>query len=266
VILATDGDFNVGVTSHEDLLRLIERERKSGVFLSVLGVGEGNLQDATMELLADKGNGNYSYLDSVQEANKVLVREAASTLVTIAKDVKVQVEFNPASVSAYRLVGYENRMLQSEDFNDDRKDAGEIGAGHTVTAIYEIVPVGAASDRQAVDPLKYQPDPKPSAPPGSSAELLTVKLRYKAPDGDSSQLISAVILNRVQPLGANLGFASAVAELGMLLRDSSHAPEASFDRLIARARQFRGTDRDGDRAEFVKLAEVAAGLKRLDGR
>jgi Ca-activated chloride channel family protein len=266
VILATDGDFNVGVTSHEDLLRLIERERKSGVFLSVLGVGEGNLQDATMELLADKGNGNYSYLDSVQEANKVLVRGAASTLVTIAKDVKVQVEFNPAAVSAYRLVGYENRMLQSEDFNDDRKDAGEVGAGHTVTAIYEIVPVGAASDRPAVDPLKYQPDPKPSSPPGSAAELLTVKLRYKAADGDRSQLISAVIPNRVQPMGANLGFASAVAEMGMLLRDSSHAPDASFDRLIARARQFRGADPDGDRAEFVKLAEVAAGLKRLDGR
>ena len=266
VILATDGDFNVGVTSHEELLRLIERERKSGVFLSVLGVGEGNLQDATMELLADKGNGNYSYLDSVQEANKVLVREAASTLVTIAKDVKVQVEFNPAAVSAYRLVGYENRMLQSEDFSDDRKDAGEIGAGHTVTAIYEIVPVGAESDRPAVDPLKYQPNPKPSSPPGSSAELLTVKLRYKAPDGDRSELISAVIQNRVQPMGANLGFASAVAELGMLLRDSSHAPDASFDRLIARARQFRGPDPDGDRSEFVKLAEVAAGLKRLDGR
>jgi Ca-activated chloride channel family protein len=266
VILATDGDFNVGITSHEELLRLIERERKSGVFLSVLGVGEGNLQDATMELLADKGNGNYSYLDSVQEANKVLVREAASTLVTIAKDVKVQVEFNPAAVSAYRLVGYENRMLQSEDFNDDRKDAGEIGAGHTVTAIYEIVPVGAASDGPAVDPLKYQPNPTPPSPPGSSVELLTVKLRHKAPDGDRSDLISAVILNRVQPMGANLGFASAVAELGMLLRDSLHAPDASFDRLIARARSFRGTDPDGDRAEFEKLAEVAAGLKRLEGR
>jgi Ca-activated chloride channel family protein len=266
VILATDGDFNVGVTSHEELLRLIEHERKSGVFLSVLGVGEGNLQDATMELLADKGNGNYSYLDSVQEANKVLVREAGSTLVTIAKDVKVQVEFNPAAVSAYRLVGYENRMLQSEDFNDDRKDAGEIGAGHTITAIYEIVPVGAESDRAAVDPLEYQPNPKPSSPPGSSAELLTVKLRYKAPDGDRSDLVSAVILNRVEPMGANLGFTSAVAELGMLLRDSPHAPDASFDRLIARARLFRASDPNGDRAEFVKLAEVAAGLKRLDGR
>ena len=219
-----------------------------------------------MELLADKGNGNYSYLDSLQEANKVLVREAGGTLVTIAKDVKIQVEFNPAAVSAYRLVGYENRMLQNEDFNDDRKDAGEIGAGHTVTAIYEIVPIGAESDRPAVDPLKDQPNPKPSVPPGSAAELLTVKLRYKAPDGNRSELVSAVIRNRVGPLGANLGFASAVAELGLLLRDSPNAPDASFDRLIARARQFRGADPNGDRAEFVKLAEVAAGLKKLDGR
>lgn len=262
VILATDGDFNVGMTSDEALLRLIEKERKSGVFLSVLGVGEGNLQDATMELLADKGNGNYSYLDSVQEANKVLVREAASTLVTVAKDVKVQVEFNPAAVSAYRLVGYENRLLESEDFNDDAKDAGEIGAGHTVTAIYEIVPPDAAP---LVDALKYQPVAKPS-PRGSAAELLTVKVRYKAPDGGRSRLISGVLENRVEPMGPNLGFASAVAELGLLLRDSPHAPDASFEQLIARARQFRGADPDGDRAEFVKLAEVAAGLKRLEGR
>ena len=157
-------------------------------------------------------------------------------------------------------------MLQNEDFNDDRKDAGEIGAGHTVTAIYEIVPVGAESDRPLVDPLKYQPNPRPSVAPGSAAELLTVKLRYKAPNGDRSELISAVIQNRVEPLGANLGFASAVAELGLLLRDSPNAPDASFDRLIARARQFRGADPNGDRAEFVKLAEVAAGLKKLDGR
>jgi Ca-activated chloride channel homolog len=193
------------------------------------------------------------------------VLEAAGTLVTIAKDVKVQVEFNPAAVSAYRLVGYENRMLQSEDFNDDLKDAGEVGAGHNVTAIYEIVPVGAP-DHPSIDPLKYQPAPKPAPPPGSSAELLTVKLRYKAPDGGRSRLVSAVIQNSVQPMGPNLGFASAVAEMGLLLRDSPHAPEASFEQLIARARQFRGTDPDGDRAEFVKLAEVAAGLKRLEGR
>jgi Ca-activated chloride channel family protein len=217
-------------------------------------------------MLADKGNGAYGYIDSESEARREFVEKLSGTLVTIAKDVKVQVEFNPAAVSAYRLVGYENRMLQSEDFNDDRKDAGEIGAGHTVTAIYEIVPVGAASDGPAVDPLKYQPNPTPPSPPGSSVELLTVKLRHKAPDGDRSDLISAVILNRVQPMGANLGFASAVAELGMLLRDSLHAPDASFDRLIARARLFRGTDPNGDRAEFVKLAEVAAGLKRLEGR
>lgn len=262
VILATDGDFNVGITSEDALLRLIERERASGVFLSVLGVGEGNLQDATMELLADKGNGNYSYLDSVQEAHKVLVREAGSTLVTVAKDVKIQVEFNPAAVSAYRLIGYENRLLENEDFTDDRKDAGEVGAGHTVTAIYEIVPVGAPP---SVEPLKYQPTPKP-LPRGSAAEVLTVNLRYKAPEGGRSRLISEVIQNRVQPMGPNLGFASAVAEFGLLLRDSPHVPDGSFDRLIARARQFRGSDPDGDRAEFVQLAEVAAGLKKLDGR
>jgi Ca-activated chloride channel family protein len=262
VVLATDGDFNVGMTDDDDLLRLIEKERRSGVFLSVLGVGEGNLQDAMMELLADKGNGNYAYLDSVQEANKVLVREARSTLVTVAKDVKIQVEFNPAAVSAYRLVGYENRLLENEDFDDDAKDAGEVGAGHTVTAIYEIVPAAAAPP---LEPLKYQPDQKaPSR--GSSAELLTVKLRYQRPEGGRSRRIEAVIANRVQPLGANLGFASAVAELGLLLRDSPHAPDASFDGVIARARQFRGRDPDGDRAEFVRLAEVAAGLKKLEGR
>ena len=161
VILATDGDFNVGITSQGDLLTLIESERKSGVFLSVLGVGTGNLKDSTMELLADKGNGNYAYLDSLQEARRVLVREAGSTLITIAKDVKIQVEFNPATVTAYRLIGYENRLLRKEDFNNDRKDAGEIGAGHSVTALYEIVPVGARWD-ESVDPLKYQRPAQPA--------------------------------------------------------------------------------------------------------
>ena len=165
VILATDGDFNVGVTDQEELVQLIERERESGVFLSVLGVGTGNLKDATMEKLADKGNGNYAYLDSMHEAHRVLVKEAGSTLVTIAKDVKIQVEFNPRAVNAYRLIGYENRMLKNQDFNDDRKDAGEIGAGHSVTAIYEIVPAGTELDRPGVDPLKYGPQPAQPAPP-----------------------------------------------------------------------------------------------------
>jgi Ca-activated chloride channel homolog len=264
VILATDGDFNVGVTSHDELVKLIERERASGVFLSVLGVGTGNLKDSTMEMLADKGNGNYSYLDSLQEARKVLVHEAGSTLVTIAKDVKIQVEFNPNAVAGYRLIGYENRMLRNEDFNDDKKDAGEIGAGHSVTALYEIVPKGVEVDRPAVDPLKYQ---TPAAPPSratvSADEMLTVKLRYKAPDGDESRLISRTLMSKVQPLSANLGFASAVAEVGMLLRQSTHAPAASYDAAIARARKFRNDDPDGYRAEFIKLAELASSLGKL---
>jgi Ca-activated chloride channel family protein len=261
VILATDGDFNVGVTSQSDLLSLIENERKSGVFLSVLGVGTGNLKDSTMEMLADKGNGNYAYLDSLQEARRVLVREAGSTLMTIAKDVKIQVEFNPATVAAYRLIGYENRLLRKEDFNDDRKDAGEIGAGHSVTALYEIVPVGAKWS-ESVDPLKYQRPPQQPerTVAGLSNELVTVKLRYKPPSEDVSRLISTVIENRPQPLGRNLGFASAVAEFGMLLRDSPHKANASFDAAITRARQFRGEDAEGYRAEFVRLADLAAGL------
>src|SRR6185436_11087823 len=162
VVLATDGDFNVGVTSQDELIRLIEQERESGVFLSVLGVGTGNLKDSTMEKLADKGNGNYAYLDSLHEARKVLVREGGATLTTIAKDVKIQVEFNPENVTAYRLIGYENRLLQNEDFNDDKKDAGEIGAGHSVTALYEIIPAGREVDAPSVDALRYQQSPGPT--------------------------------------------------------------------------------------------------------
>jgi Ca-activated chloride channel family protein len=269
VILATDGDFNVGVTSQKDLVQLIEQERESGIFLSVLGVGTGNLKDSTMEMLADKGNGNYSYLDSLQEAHKVLVREAAATLVTIAKDVKIQIEFNPQTVSAYRLIGYENRLLNKEDFNDDRKDAGEIGSGHSVTALYEIVPAGVEPPNPAVDPLKYQPGSAPApapvraAPSAFADELMTVKLRYKAPDGDTSRLVSAVVRNKPQPMTINIGFASAVAELGLLLRDSQYQTGASFEALAARARKFRGSDVDGDRAEFIKLVEVASSLKTL---
>jgi Ca-activated chloride channel family protein len=262
VILATDGDFNVGLTSHDELVRLIEHERASGVFLSVLGVGTGNLKDSTMEMLADKGNGNYAYLDSLQEARKVLIQEAGSTLVTIAKDVKLQVEFNPRHVAGYRLIGYENRVLANEDFNDDRKDAGEIGAGHSVTALYEIVPVGVALPQPAVDALKYQA-PTTATREAASNELLTVKLRYKDPEGDASRLLVRTLENRLQEMSTNLGFASAVAEIGMLLRDSKHVPSASFSSAIGRARKFREHDEDGYRMEFVKLAEVAAGLKRL---
>jgi Ca-activated chloride channel family protein len=263
VVLATDGDFNVGTTSQDELVRLIEDERASGVFLSVLGVGTGNLKDSTMEKLADKGNGNYAYLDSLHEARKVLLREAGATLITIAKDVKIQVEFNPKAVAGYRLIGYENRMLRHEDFNDDKKDAGEIGAGHSVTALYEIVPVGVGMEGGNVDPLKYQ-TPSTTSSRASGDELLTVKLRYKAPDGDESKLMSTAIANRPQAMTANLGFASAVAEVGMLLRGSKSAGSASFESAATRARKFRQDDPDGYRAEFIKLAELAAGLQRLN--
>jgi Ca-activated chloride channel family protein len=268
VILATDGDFNVGVVDQSELVRLIEHERESGVFLSVLGVGTGNLKDSTMEKLADKGNGNYSYLDSIDEAHRVLVKEAGATLVTIAKDVKIQVEFNPKTVNAYRLIGYENRMLKNKDFNDDRKDAGEIGAGHSVTAIYEIVPAGTELERPSVDPLKYgsaQPAEKVAAPTGKyDGELVTVKLRYKAPDGEVSKLTSAVIGDRPQAIGANLGFASAVAEAGMVLRQSPLAGDASLSSAITRAKKFRGEDADGYRAEFIRLMDIASAMPKRD--
>ena len=261
VILATDGDFNVGVTSEDQLVRLIERERKSGVFLTVLGVGAGNLQDSTMEALADKGNGHYAYLDSLDEARKVLVREMDATLVTVAKDVKLQIEFNPRQVAAYRLIGYENRRLEDEDFNDDAKDAGEMGAGHTVTALYEIVPAGRRVPGGSVDPRKYQR----RVVPGDGrrdGELMTVALRYQRPEGGKSQRIEAVVTADAAPLGPNLGFASAVAELGLLLTRSAHAGTANVDRLIERARSFTGEDPHEDRAGFVTLAERAAGLMR----
>ena len=261
VILATDGDFNVGVTSEDQLVRLIEEERKSGVFLTVLGVGAGNLQDSTMEALADKGNGHYAYLDSLDEARKVLVREMDATLVTVAKDVKIQVEFNPRQVAAYRLIGYENRRLEDEDFNDDARDAGEMGAGHTVTALYEIVPAGRRVPGGSVDPLKYQ-RPVVPADERRAGELLTVALRYQRPEGGPSRRIEAVVEADAAPLGPNLGFASAVAELGLLLTRSAHAGTANVDRLIERARAFTGEDPYEDRAGFVTLAQRAAGLMR----
>jgi len=260
VVLATDGDFNVGITNQSDLVSLIERERESGIFLSVLGVGTGNLKDSTMEKLADKGNGNYSYLDSVHEARKVLVREAGGTLETIAKDVKIQVEFNPRQVAGYRLIGYENRLLNHQDFNDDKKDAGEIGAGHSVTALYEIVPVGAPIDAPGVDPLKYQRESQQTRAAGSG-ELLTVKVRFKEPDGETSRLLSRVLSNQSTAMTANLGFASAVAEFGMLLRESPLRGSASFASLTARARKFVGEDEDGYRAQFIQLADRAAMLR-----
>ncbi len=259
VILATDGDFNVGVTSEGELVRLIEKKRESGIFLSVLGVGTGNLKDATMEKLANRGNGNYAYLDSLQEARKVLVAEAGATLVTAAKDVKIQVEFNPATVGAYRLIGYENRLLRHEEFNDDRRDAGEIGAGHRVTALYEVVPRGREQDVPGVDPLKYQ-QPRPAAP-SASGELMTVKVRYKAPDGEASRRLSAVVLDETRPLGPNLGFAAAVASWGMLLRDDPERGRTTWDSVLELARRHRGEDAEGYRAEFIRLVELSKSLR-----
>jgi Ca-activated chloride channel family protein len=259
VILATDGDFNVGITDRNALVRLIEQERESGIFLSVLGVGTGNLKDATMEQLADRGNGNYAYLDSLHEARKVLVQQAGSTLETIAKDVKIQVEFNPR-VAAYRLIGYENRLLAHEDFNDDRKDAGEIGAGHSVTALYEVVPVGV--EAPGVDPLRYQQQaPEPVlTPEAATGELLTVKVRYKAPAGDTSRLLTRRVTNQPAAMTGNLGFASAVAEFGMVLRGSPDRGTADLTAASERGRRFRGADDEGYRTEFVRLAELAASL------
>ena len=262
VILATDGDFNVGITNQGDLTRLIEEKRASGIFLSVLGVGTGNIKDSTMEKLADRGNGNYAYLDSLHEARKVLVKEAGATLVTVAKDVKIQIEFNPSNVAAYRLIGYENRVLRNQDFNDDKKDAGEIGAGHTVTALYEIVPPGAEVDLPKVDALKYQRPAQTTAPTAGRDELMTVKLRYKAPDADQSRLISVPVKNHTSELSQNVGFAAAVAEFGMLLRQSEYRGSATHADAAALARRFRGADPDGYRSEFVRLVELAATLPR----
>ena len=262
VLLATDGDFNVGVTSVGELSRLIEEKRKSGVFLSVLGFGQGNLKDATMEMLADRGNGNYSYIDSEAEAKKVLVSEAGATLVTIAKDVKIQVEWNPRRVAGYRLVGYENRLLRAEDFDDDRKDAGEIGAGHTVTALYEVVPAGLPLDAKATGPLKYQ-QPPVLAPAATSDELLTLKLRYKEPEGDVSRLLTSTVASGQETARGSerLRFAAAVAAFGLLLRESDHRGRATWPMVLELARSGQGDDREGYRTEFLKLASRAAELQ-----
>jgi Ca-activated chloride channel family protein len=261
VILATDGDFNVGVTSDDELVRLVEERRQGGVSLSVLGYGMGNLKDSRMEKLADKGDGNYAYVDTLAEARKVLGEQMGGTLYTIAKDVKIQVEFNPRRVAGYRLVGYENRLLRDEDFNDDGVDAGEIGAGHTVTALYEIVPAGQRVGR-GVDPLKYQKGGEPSTAAGGG-ELLTVKLRYKEPEQRDSKLLStAVVDTRASHRNAsdNFKFAAAVAEFGMLLRDSPHKGEATYGHALELARAATGADLRGHRTEFVRLVETARSL------
>ncbi|MFB2119671.1 von Willebrand factor type A domain-containing protein [Parapedobacter sp. 2B3] len=258
IILASDGDFNVGPSSDGDMEQLIAKERQRGVSLSVLGFGMGNLKDSKMELLANKGHGNYAYIDNITEARKAMVTEFGGTLFTVAKDVKVQVEFNPAKVQAYRLLGYENRLLEKEDFNNDEKLGGDMGVGHTVTALYEIVPVGVKSNYPGdVDPLKYQPArERPIV--GNSSEVATVKFRYKEPDGDKSRLQQVVVADRPLELtnaSTDFRFASAVAELGMLLRHSDYKQQANYDQLIARAKGAKGADDEGYRAEFIRLAE-----------
>ena len=258
VILATDGDFNVGVSSDGELVRLIEEERRSGVYLTVLGFGSGNLKDSRMEKLADTGNGNYAYIDNLLEARKTLVSEMGGTLLTIAKDVKIQVEFNPGRVKAYRLIGYENRVMANEDFNDDRKDAGELGAGHTVTALYELIPAGSDEAVPEADELRYQ-----TAQLTGSDDLMTVKLRYKRPDSEESRLLvrsvrSADYRNR-RP-SDNFRFASQVAEFGLLLRGSAYKGDANYDQVIRLATANRGEDAEGYRAEFIRLVEKARSL------
>jgi Ca-activated chloride channel family protein len=305
VILATDGDFNVGTTSQSELVDLITSEAKSGVFLTVLGFGYGNLKDSTMEKLADKGNGNYAYIDTLAEGKKVLVEQMAGTLITIAKDVKIQIEFNPRQVSGYRLIGYENRLLAKEDFNNDKKDAGEIGAGHTVTALYELVPVNLKTPAlTTVDPLKYQPKPAAKAATAATpldaasertltlngantytsetritndrdaivatketalaAELLTLKLRWKAPDADTSTLREVPLTDEGltdEKSSKDFRWAASVAGFGMILRDSQYKGAASWDTIKELAEEGRGEDTAGYRAEFIQLLEKAASLK-----
>ncbi len=269
VILATDGDFNVGASSDAELERLIEQKRESNIFLSVLGFGTGNYKDNKMELLANKGNGNYAYIDTLREAQKALVHDMRSTLFTIAKDVKIQVEFNPAKVQAYRLIGYENRLLRDQDFNDDRKDAGEIGSGHTVTALYEIIPVGVNSTVKlpTVDPLKYQPSKDTQT--SQTDELMQVKLRYKQPTGSTSQLITQTIGDRTQSITSaseNLRFSAAVAMFGMVLRASEYRGNATYDQVLTLAQRAQGGDRQGYRSSFIDLVQQAKTLAQTAAR
>jgi Ca-activated chloride channel family protein len=267
VILATDGDFNIGTSSEADLKTLIENKRESGVYLSVLGFGMGNYKDNKMETLADKGNGNYAYIDDLQEAQKEFVTEFGGTLFTVAKDVKLQLEFNPKYVKAYRLIGYENRRLNNEDFNDDKKDAGEMGSGHTVTVIYEIVPAGIESEYLGkIDPLKYQEN-KNLTNVGNSNEVLTIKLRYKLPDENTSKLIQEVVYDKhtaFDKTSDDFRLAASIAEFGLLLRQSNFKGNANYEHIIASAKSAKGNDEEGYRAEFIKLVKMAQLLSNKD--
>ena len=264
VILCTDGDFNIGASSDDDMERLIEQERKSGVFLTVLGYGMGNYKDSKMQKLADKGNGNHAYIDGISEAKKVLVNEFGGTMFTIAKDVKLQIEFNPAKVQGYRLIGYENRMLNKEDFNNDKKDAGDMGSGHTVTALYEVIPVGVESDLlESVDPLKYQPSRKETAKSSHNGEIMNIKLRYKQPDADVSRLLEHPVFDNkiaISKTSDNFRFAASVAQFGMLLRNSEFKSNSSFGNVLSLARKAKGNDEEGYRSEFIRLVESAQSL------
>lgn len=265
IILATDGDFNIGVSDTGALVRMIEEKREQGIFLTILGFGMGNYKDGRMEQLADKGNGNYYYIDGLLEAKKVFVNDLRGTLFTIAKDVKIQVEFNPAKVKAYRLIGYETRLLAKEDFADDKKDAGELGAGHTVTALYEIVPFGSKEDVRGLDPLKYQTT-KISPEAFRSKEMLTVKLRYKDPDGSVSKLIERPLIDAsiaLDKTSDDFRFSAAVAAFGMVLRDSEFKGQADLAQALELAKGARGKDAFTYRAEFINLVEIASLIRDL---
>lgn len=265
VILATDGDFNVGMSDDNQLVKLIEKERESGVFLTVMGFGRGNYKDAKMQKLANKGNGNHAYIDQLSEAKKVLVNEFGGTLFTIAKDVKLQLEFNPAQVKGFRLIGYENRLLNREDFDDDTKDAGELGAGHTVTALYEIIPNDVESPFLANTDLKYQ---EITSTPKSEFkdELMTVKLRYKPRDGNKSKLIKHSVDAKALKLNEssdNFRWSASVAAFGMLLRDSKFKGDASFKNISDLAKAAKGKDENGYRKEFIELIQKAEVSKKV---
>jgi Ca-activated chloride channel homolog len=269
VILATDGDFNVGVSSDAEMTRLIEEKRKEGTFISVLGFGMGNYKDSKMETIADNGNGNYFYIDNIDEARKVLVTELDGTLYTIAKDVKLQLEFNPAKIKAYRLVGYENRLLKKEDFNNDQKDAGELGAGHSVTALYEVITADSKETLDTkVDELKYS-QTTVNKNTGSSNELMTVKFRYKNPKDTVSKLIVQTLADKevsLENTSENFRFSAAVAEFGMLLRDSKFKASSSFAQVIEIANNSKGKDEEGYRAEFVKLVKTSELLMTTEAK
>ena len=263
VILCTDGDFNVGVSSTGELVRMMDEYRKTDIYLTICGFGMGNYKDGRMERISKAGNGNYFYIDGIREAEKVFVREMRANMFTVAKDVKIQVEFNPASVKGYRLVGYENRVLANEDFNDDLKDAGELGPGHTVTALYEIIPAGSPVEVRGTDPLRYR-RAVPDVTAGSD-ELLTLKLRYKRPGEETSRLISSPLRDGGVDLAKsseNFRFSAAVAGFGMLLRESKHAGVLSLGDVLALARGAKGKDPEGDRTEFIRMVETCALLRK----